>query len=169
MKTFIVFASYLFLAEAKPFFGRSVSVEDVVCTESTDGFPVFIPHPSECNLYYMCAGLTPVLMSCPGELFFDPSLNVCNWPDQVDCQPQTEEDTTTAGEESGEEGEESSSEEGSSSSECSSEEGSCSESSSEEGSSSSSEEGSSSSSEEGSEEGNEEGSEEANEEGIEAK
>merc|ERR1719259_138813 len=138
MKTFIVFASYLFLAEAKPFFGRSVSVEDVVCTESTDGFPVFIPHPSECNLYYMCAGLTPVLMSCPGELFFDPSLNVCNWPDQVDCQPQTEEDTTTAGEESGEEGEESSSEEGSSS-----------ESSSEEGSSSSSEEGSSSSSEEG--------------------
>ena len=83
MKTFIVFASYLFLAEAKPFFGRSVSVKDVVCTESTDGFPVFIPHPSECNLYYMCAGLTPVLMSCPGELFFDPSLNVCNWPDQV--------------------------------------------------------------------------------------
>merc|ERR1719259_1116652 len=147
MKTFIVFASYLFLAEAKPFFGRSVSVEDVVCTESTDGFPVFIPHPSECNLYYMCAGLTPVLMSCPGELFFDPSLNVCNWPDQVDCQPQTEEDTTTAGEDS--------------------EEGSCSESSSEEGSSSSSEEGSSSSSEEGSEEGNEEGSEEANEEGSE--
>jgi len=168
MKTFIVFASYLFLAEAKPLNGRSVSVEDVVCTESTDGFPVFIPHPSECNLYYMCAGLTPVLMSCPGELFFDPSLNVCNWPDQVDCQPQTEEDTTTAGEESGEEGEESSSEEGSSS-ECSSEEGSCSESSSEEGSSSSSEEGSSSSSEEGSEEGNEEGSEEANEEGIQAK
>merc|ERR1712131_399202 len=158
MKTFIVFASYLFLAEAKPFFGRSVSVEDVVCTESTDGFPVFIPHPSECNLYYMCAGLTPVLMSCPGELFFDPSLNVCNWPDQVDCQPQTEEDTTTAGEESGEEGEESSSGEGSSS-ECSSEEGSC----------SSSEEGSSSSSEEGSEEGDEEGSEEANEEGIQAK
>merc|ERR1719348_2278189 len=97
------------------------------------------PHPSECNLYYMCAGLKPVLMSCPGDLFFDPSLNVCNWPDQVDCQSQTEEETTLAGQESGEEGEESSSEE-----DCSSEEG-CSSFSSE----SSSEEGSS---EEGSEE-----------------
>merc|ERR1712058_223576 len=138
MKTCLVFVSYLFLANAKPFFGRSATVDDVICTESVDGYPVFIPHPTECNLYYMCAALTPVLMSCPGELFFDPSLNVCNWPDQVDCQAQTEER--------------------------SSEEGSSSESSSEEGSSSSSEEGSSSSSEEGSEEGNEEGSEEGNEE-----
>merc|ERR1712243_164980 len=149
MKTFLVFVSYLFIANAKPFFGRSATLDDVICTESVDGYPVFIPHPTECNLYYMCAGLTPVLMSCPGELFFDPSLNVCNWPDQVDCQAQTEEETTEAGEEeggeSGEEGEESSSEEGSSSE-------------------SSSEEGSSSSSEEGSEEGNEEGSEEGNEE-----
>merc|ERR1711915_106882 len=114
MKTCLVFVSYLFLANAKPFFGRSATVDDVICTESVDGYPVFISHPTECNLYYMCAGLTPVLMSCPGELFFDPSLNVCNWPDQVDCQAQTEEETTKAGEEeggeSGEEGEESSSE-----------------------------------------------------------
>merc|ERR1719410_1931320 len=47
-------------------------------------------------------------MSCPGDLYFDSNLNVCNWPDQVDCQPQTEapetttaeqEETTTAGQE----------------------------------------------------------------------
>merc|ERR1712107_942342 len=58
---------------------------DVVCYESEDGMTVFIPHPSDCGLYYVCVGLNPVLMSCPGGLFFDPSLNVCNWPELVDC------------------------------------------------------------------------------------
>jgi len=71
---------------------------DVVCHESEDGFPVYVPHPTQCNLYYQCVGLTPFLLYCPGELFFDPILNVCNWPDQVDCESQTEaplQETTT--------------------------------------------------------------------------
>merc|ERR1712029_644362 len=76
-------------------------VFDVVCPESQDGFAVFVPHPTECNLYYECVGLTPILMSCPGDLYFDPTLNVCNWPDQVDCEPQTDApETTTSSEES---------------------------------------------------------------------
>merc|ERR1712165_40201 len=61
----------------------------VVCHESEDGMAVFVPHPSDCSLYYECVGLTPVLMSCPGDLYFDPQLDVCNWPDLVDCQPPT--------------------------------------------------------------------------------
>merc|ERR1711915_813754 len=71
---------------------------DVVCHESEDGYAVYVPHPTQCNLYYQCVGLTPILLHCPGELFFDPILNVCNWPDQVDCESQTEaplQETTT--------------------------------------------------------------------------
>merc|ERR1712038_517591 len=67
----------------------------VVCHESEDGMAVFVPHPSDCSLYYECVGLTPVLMSCPGDLYFDPQLDVCNWPDLVDCQPPTTTTTTT--------------------------------------------------------------------------
>merc|ERR1712154_228101 len=50
---------------------------DVVCHESQDGYPVFVPHPFNCSLYFECDGLTPVLMSCPSGLYFDSSLNVC--------------------------------------------------------------------------------------------
>merc|ERR1719410_1876329 len=69
---------------------RSKRQFDVVCPSSEDGFAVFVPHPTNCSLYYECVGNSPILMSCPGDLYFDPNLNVCNWPDQVDCQPQTE-------------------------------------------------------------------------------
>merc|ERR1711915_845149 len=71
---------------------------DVVCHKSEDGYAVYVPHPTQCNLYYQCVGLTPILLHCPGELFFDPILKVCNWPNQVDCESQGtgEEETTTA-------------------------------------------------------------------------
>jgi len=79
---------------------------DVVCHESQDGYAVYVPHPTQCNLYYQCVGLTPILLHCPGELFFDPILKVCNWPNQVDCEDKTTKAdqetpiTTTMGEES---------------------------------------------------------------------
>ena len=65
---------------------------DVVCPEAVDvdGLAVFVPHPTDCGLYYQCVGLQPVLMSCPPGLYWDPSLNVCNWPDNVDCNPETD-------------------------------------------------------------------------------
>ena len=66
----------------------------VVCSASTDGHAVFVPHPSDCKLYFECDGDVPILMACPEPLFFDPSLNVCNWPDQVDCTIHEPETTT---------------------------------------------------------------------------
>merc|ERR1711953_461766 len=58
---------------------------DVVCHESEDGYAVFVPHPYECSLYYECMDLTPVLMSCPPGLYFDSRIDICNWPENVDC------------------------------------------------------------------------------------
>ena len=34
-------------------------------------------------------------MSCPGDLQFDPILNVCNWPDEVSCENSTPYPPTT--------------------------------------------------------------------------
>ena len=64
------------------------------CPPSTDDYPVFLPHPTDCSLYYMCSLDRPHLMSCPSPLVFDTSLNVCNWPQNVDCTPHQEEPTT---------------------------------------------------------------------------
>merc|ERR1712110_1007929 len=68
---------------------------DAVCHESEDGYAVFVPHPYDCSLYYECRGRTPVLMSCPAGLYFDSRINVCNWPEYVDCDESTTSTTTT--------------------------------------------------------------------------
>merc|ERR1712110_1255190 len=68
---------------------------DAVCYESEDGYAVFVPHPYDCSLYYECRGRTPVLMSCPAGLYFDSRINVCNWPEYVDCDESTTSTTTT--------------------------------------------------------------------------
>merc|ERR1712241_933207 len=69
---------------------------DVVCHESQDGYAVFVPHPYDCSLYHECVGLTPVLMSCPAGLYFDSRIDICNWPEYVDCpEPTTTTSTTT--------------------------------------------------------------------------
>merc|ERR550517_2159751 len=66
---------------------------DVVCHESQDGYAVFVPPPFNCSLYFECDGLTPVLMSCPSGLYFDSRIDICNWPEYVECRDAT---TTTS-------------------------------------------------------------------------
>ena len=68
---------------------------DVVCHDSEDGYAVFVPHPYDCSLYYECVNLTPVLMSCPAGLYFDSRIDICNWPEYVDCPEPTTTTTTT--------------------------------------------------------------------------
>ena len=63
---------------------------NVVCPESTDGFPVFLPYPKDCTKYYECDGDWPILMDCAPPLYFDAELNVCNWPDQVNCDQSSQ-------------------------------------------------------------------------------
>merc|ERR1711942_334370 len=58
---------------------------DVVCPDSADGLTVFVPHPTDCSKYFACHGSRPILMECPPGLVFDPALNVCNYPQFVDC------------------------------------------------------------------------------------
>jgi hypothetical protein len=58
-------------------------------------YSVFIIHRTiiflDCGSYYMCdAGLIPVLMNCPAGLYWDENLNVCNWPQNVECEQSGE-------------------------------------------------------------------------------
>merc|ERR1719300_701054 len=64
----------------------TTDVPAVECPESVDGFPVFVPHPTDCPKYYECQKDWPILMECAPPLYFDPSISACNWPSQVDCQ-----------------------------------------------------------------------------------
>ena len=82
-----IFVCILSSFDCKPF-PQSNTILDVVCPDSEDGFAVFVPHPTDCSLYYMCVGGSPILMPCPPGLYFDPSLNVCNYPEYVDCLNQ---------------------------------------------------------------------------------
>ena len=84
MRTSIYYLSLLASAISQPLLPESTF--NVVCPESEDGFPVYVPHPTDCSLYYQCIGSNPTLMSCPDGLYFDSSLNVCNWPQFVECQ-----------------------------------------------------------------------------------
>jgi len=95
---FLLLCSLLLLVASSGFSRPSFSNSDVVCPESEDGFPVFLPHPSDCTKYYQCQEDWPILMECAPPLYFDPDLGVCNWPRFVDCQQAstTAEATTEA-------------------------------------------------------------------------
>lgn len=48
------------------------------------GHPVFVRHPEFCNWYVVCQGGAE--MPCPPGLVFNPSLSVCDWRCNVDCE-----------------------------------------------------------------------------------
>ena len=59
----------------------------------------FVPHPNDCNKYYMCNFHHAALFTCPANLQFNPDLDVCDYPDVVGCinTPYPTEATTSMG------------------------------------------------------------------------
>ena len=55
---------------------------------STSG-QMFVPHSQDCNKFFMCDGSKAILIGCPAGLYFDPTINVCNYPDKVKCKSST--------------------------------------------------------------------------------
>ena len=59
----------------------------VVCQPSDiNGQVYFVPHPYNCQKFFMCQGYIGILMNCPANLQFDPTLHVCNYPSVVHCE-----------------------------------------------------------------------------------
>merc|ERR1712061_322008 len=67
----------------------------VICPPSENGLAVFVPHPYECQMYFMCQFEVGILMECPGNLQFDTILNICNYPENVACENSTPQPETT--------------------------------------------------------------------------
>lgn len=42
-------------------------------------------HSEHCNMFYHCSSFGPILFECPASLLFSSVINVCNWPQFVDC------------------------------------------------------------------------------------
>jgi hypothetical protein len=63
---------------------------------SDDGKVVFVPHPYNCNKFFMCQFASPILMACPAGLHFDATLHVCNYPEEAHCVPTPRPTTSTS-------------------------------------------------------------------------
>merc|ERR1711997_600491 len=86
MKTFALTALVVIaITGSNAQYGANQDPINVVCNPSEDGYVVFVPHPYECNKYFMCQGTMGYVMSCPGDLQFDADLNVCNYENVVGC------------------------------------------------------------------------------------
>lgn len=48
------------------------------------------PHGHDCSLFFYCRspGARPACRKCPAGLHFNPQLQVCDWPDNVECNPR---------------------------------------------------------------------------------
>ncbi|KAJ8718750.1 hypothetical protein PYW07_016306 [Mythimna separata] len=54
-----------------------------------NGSEALAPHSGDCSLFYYCSGLSrPVCRQCPAGLHFNPQLQVCDWPAEVNCTPR---------------------------------------------------------------------------------
>merc|ERR1711973_817098 len=74
-----VLITVLVYAECRPSSEGTV----VSCPEDVHDF--ILPHETDCSKFYMCSWGEPHLYQCPEGLWFDPTKDVCNWPDEVDC------------------------------------------------------------------------------------
>lgn len=97
VKLFLIVISACFVAYAK----CSEPPTTVECVSDKVDVWEFRPHPTDCNLYIICMNGVGVVKQCPDELYFDPNTELCDLPENVDCEsttespPETEEPPTT--------------------------------------------------------------------------
>ncbi len=53
---------------------------------------VLLPVPGDCSSFYWCSNGVPILMHCPDGLYFNAEWDVCDWPQNVRCIDNKEED-----------------------------------------------------------------------------
>lgn len=48
----------------------------------------FFAHPGDCSQFYRCVGPSAYFFNCPAGLLFNPSIFVCDWPENVQCNSE---------------------------------------------------------------------------------
>ncbi|CAL7945675.1 unnamed protein product [Xylocopa violacea] len=54
---------------------------------------ILIPNPDDCGSYYSCNEGKAWLLNCSEGLHFNAELNVCDWPQNVNCEIHAESST----------------------------------------------------------------------------
>ena len=80
-----IYSTTLLLLLSKFSSGRILNIHDTIECPPWNGDPVFLPDPTDCEKYYACGPTGPQPQTCPPGLWFDPSLTVCNYPEEVNC------------------------------------------------------------------------------------
>lgn len=66
------------------------------CPYSLDSTAQFFPHDTDCARYCMCDWYSVAYdMACPDGLHWNSAINICDWPDNVECK-NTEPTTTSS-------------------------------------------------------------------------
>ncbi|XP_018374706.1 PREDICTED: peritrophin-1-like [Trachymyrmex cornetzi] len=66
-----------------------VQAQEIRCPIPREGDDIiFIPHPTNCNHYFVCDYGRPIVMKCPEDLHFNPEKQVCDFPFKAGCTAQ---------------------------------------------------------------------------------
>ncbi|KAG8229164.1 hypothetical protein J437_LFUL009234 [Ladona fulva] len=71
-----------------------------------------LPDSSDCSSFYQCVWGQPVHMKCPDDLYFNPKLQVCDWPWNVECEDDSSSSSSDSSSSSSSEGDDSDENEG---------------------------------------------------------
>ena len=55
------------------------------CPEVNPEFVVHLADSADCTIFYKCDWGQAIKFSCPGGLNFNPTLEVCDWPENAGC------------------------------------------------------------------------------------
>ncbi|XP_033607056.1 peritrophin-1-like [Cryptotermes secundus] len=67
-----------------PVFEVCTPAKEPSCPPTNDE-KILLPHPTQCNAFYICDWGNPVLFYCPSTLFFSNKTKECDFPQNVDC------------------------------------------------------------------------------------
>ncbi|GJQ81034.1 hypothetical protein Trydic_g21843 [Trypoxylus dichotomus] len=55
------------------------------CPEINEEYVTFLTDGGDCTIFYKCNWGVPILFNCPAGLYFNPVLNVCDFPEDAGC------------------------------------------------------------------------------------
>ncbi|KAG5678604.1 hypothetical protein PVAND_008265 [Polypedilum vanderplanki] len=63
-------------------------IREIECPESSRTELLFLPHPQNCQFYFICYNMQSHIMRCSSSLLFDYVRGYCNFRDQANCFTQ---------------------------------------------------------------------------------
>ncbi|CAG0923693.1 unnamed protein product [Notodromas monacha] len=75
---------FVTIASAKPAERSSVS-DQCPSIHDPNSLAVHLADPEDCEKYYVCDWGQAISMPCPSGLHFNPTLHVCDWPENAGC------------------------------------------------------------------------------------